>query len=68
MPRLFVLIHQAGLTVLNIPQAELEAALIEDYALTGQKGKIPFLGQAENGQELTVRSVRNQRQLKHLLP
>ena len=68
LPRLFVLIHQAGLTVLNIPQAELEAALIEDYALTGQKGKIPFLSQTENGQELTVRSVRNQRQLKHLQP
>ena len=68
LPRLFVLIHQAGLVQLQLPQAEFEAALIEDYALTGQKGKIPFLSQAENGQELTVRSVRNQRQLKHLQP
>jgi radical SAM superfamily enzyme YgiQ (UPF0313 family) len=66
LPRLFLLIHQAGVELLKIPREKLEMALIEDYALTGQKGKIPFLTQVANGHELTVRSVRNQRQLKHL--
>ena len=43
LPRLFVLVHGAGQAVLGIALAELEEALLQDYALTGQKGQVPFL-------------------------
>jgi hypothetical protein len=43
LPRLFVLVHKAGLLVLGIEREKLEDALLQDYALTGQKGQIPFL-------------------------
>lgn len=44
LPRLFVLVHGGGLE-LGIDQAQLEEALVKDYALTGQKGQIPFLAE-----------------------
>ncbi|WMP18987.1 B12-binding domain-containing radical SAM protein [Thiothrix lacustris] len=43
LPRLFALVHGAGQAVLAIERTTLEDALLQDYALTGQKGQIPFL-------------------------
>ncbi|MEZ5536590.1 MAG: radical SAM protein [Thiolinea sp.] len=68
LPRLFKLVHQAGLEILEILQATLEAAMLEDYSHTGQKGAIPFLpGQIKNKQALTdtTQDTRNQRQRRH---
>ena len=69
LPRLFVLIHQAGQQLLALEPAVLEQALVEDYARTGQKGQIPFLAEARKNPPLPSNdktSSRNNRQLRHL--
>lgn len=69
LPRLFVLIHQAGQQLLALEHVVLEQALLEDYARTGQKGQIPFLAEARKNPPLPSNdktSSRNSRQLRHL--
>lgn len=68
LPRLFKLVHQAGHELLQIPRAELEAALLEDYAHTGQKGTVPFLpGHVKNKNIFSAaQDTRNQRQRRHV--
>ena len=68
LPRLFVLVHQGGQSVLAIEQTVLETALLADYAKTGQKGQIPFLNEARKNPALlkTKAPAGNQRQLRHL--
>ena len=67
LPRLFVLVHGAGLTLLGIERAVLEDALLQDYALTGQKGQIPFLNEMHKNSHnpyLVGAKSGNQRQLR----
>ena len=68
LPRLFVLVHQGGQSVLAIEQTVLETVLLADYAKTGQKGQIPFLNEARKNPALlkTKAPAGNQRQLRHL--
>jgi radical SAM superfamily enzyme YgiQ (UPF0313 family) len=68
LSRLFVLVHGAGQAVLAIERTALEEALLQDYALTGQKGQVPFLTEAlKNSRNpyLPTKSG-NQRQLRFL--
>lgn len=69
LPRLFVLVHGAGLD-LGIGQDELEAALVQDYALTGQKGQIPFLAEFRRNPVSLNQAGKsgNQRQRRFLNP
>ncbi|SEA21287.1 Radical SAM superfamily enzyme YgiQ, UPF0313 family [Thiothrix caldifontis] len=66
LPRLFVLVHGAGQAVLGIEQAVLEDTLLKDYAVTGQKGQIPFLSEARKNRALVSVAGKsgNQRQLR----
>lgn len=67
LPRLFTLVHQAGLQLFNIEQSKLETALLDDYSRTGQKGRVPFAPQIKNRNILNAKAgSRNQRQLRHL--
>ncbi len=67
LPRLFKYLHQIALHDLNIEQERLEAALLEDYSHTGQKGAIPFLTSLRQGfQNRPTQDGRKQRQLRHV--
>ncbi|MEB4590837.1 DUF4080 domain-containing protein [Candidatus Thiothrix sp. Deng01] len=68
LPRLFVLVHGAGLEALGLERRLLEEALLQDYALTGQKGQIPFLAEARRNPFLPKQGGKsgNQRQLRFL--
>lgn len=66
LPRLFVLVHEGGQAVLGIGQAELEAALLEDYAHTGQKGAVPFLSEFRRNSPPERNLNANRRQLRHV--
>lgn len=71
LPRLFVLVHGAGQEVLGIDRTALEEALLQDYALTGQKGQVPFLTEVlKNSRNpylaTTSSNSGNQRQLRFL--
>lgn len=68
LPRLFKLIHEGAQATLGINKEVLEEALLEDYARTGQKGKIPFaaMTQKENLEQQSTKSGRNQRQRRHI--
>ncbi|MFN3786554.1 MAG: DUF4080 domain-containing protein, partial [Thiothrix sp.] len=65
LPRLFVLVHGAGLA-LNIDREQLESALAADYAQTGQKGQIPFLNNGKRNPTTPNPGKKsgNQRQLR----
>lgn len=67
LPRLFKWVHQAGHELLHIPREELEAAMLEDYSHTGQKGAVPFLsGHVKNKSTFSAApDARNQRQRRH---
>ncbi|OQX15505.1 MAG: B12-binding domain-containing radical SAM protein [Thiothrix lacustris] len=68
LPRLFVLVHSGGQTLLGIEHSALEDALLQDYAVTGQKGQIPFLSEFRKNRA-TPRDTGNsgnQRQLRFL--
>lgn len=66
LPRLFKLVYDIALDTLQIPLAALEAALLNDYAKTGQKGAIPFLqGQVLYQETKGVKDARSQRQKRH---
>ena len=68
LPRLFVLVHGAGQAVLGIEQSVLEDALLQDYAVTGQKGQIPFLSEVRKNRATPQDGGKsgNQRQLRFL--
>ena len=68
LPRLFVLVHEGGQSVLGIAREALESALLADYAKTGQKGQIPFVSEVRKNPTLlsTKGTSRNQRQLRHV--
>jgi radical SAM superfamily enzyme YgiQ (UPF0313 family) len=69
LPRLFVLVHQGGQESLGIARDVLEAALLADYARTGQKGQIPFVVEVCKNPVLPhvdKNHPRNQRQLRHV--
>lgn len=66
LPRLFVLVHQGGQAALGIGQTELEAALLDDYARTGQKGAVPFLQEFRRNQPPERNLSGNRRQLRHV--
>lgn len=66
LPRLFVLVHQGGQEVLDIPQASLESALLDDYARTGQKGQVPFLSEFRRNSQPERALNANRRQQRHL--
>lgn len=68
LPRLFVLVHGAGLEALGLNKQVLEERLLKDYALTGQKGQIPFLTEARRNPVMlkTGGKSGNQRQLRFL--
>ncbi|MEZ5447884.1 MAG: hypothetical protein R3E89_02265 [Thiolinea sp.] len=60
--------HQIALEQLAVPREVLEAALLEDYAGTGQKGAIPFLpGRTQRGRTDADlgKDRRRQRQQRH---
>lgn len=65
LPRLFVLVHGAGLA-LGIERESLENMLEADYAQTGQKGQIPFLSNGKRNPITFNPSKKggNQRQLR----
>lgn len=65
LPRLFVLVHQGAQAVLGVTQDRLEAALLDDYARTGQKGQVPFLSEFRRNSPPERSTSRNQRQLRH---
>lgn len=65
LPRLFVLVHQAGQSVLEIEREALEAALLADYAKTGQKGQVPFLSEFRRNAPPERANSGNRRQLRH---
>lgn len=60
LSRLFTLVHHVGLK-LGIARTELEAALEQDYARSGQKGQIPFLSVPKRN---PTHLQANQRQLR----
>lgn len=70
LPRLFSLLHQAGQEILGLDLAQLEDALLQDYAKTGQKGQIPFkpeLTQRQNINQQTIsKTPHSARQYRHL--
>jgi len=68
LPRLFVLVHGAGQAVLGIEQSVLEDVLLQDYAVTGQKGQIPFLSEVRKNRATPQDGGKsgNQRQLRFL--
>lgn len=67
LSRLFKLVHQGAKEVLGIPADVLEAAMIEDYSHTGQKGAIPFITTYTRNKNTYTASQdgRNQRQRRH---
>jgi len=64
LPRLFQLIHQAGIEQLGIDAGTLTDAMTADYSLTGQKGAIPFSGPQPAG-GMPAAASRNPRQKRH---
>lgn len=66
LPRLFVLVHEGGQIALNLHQDELEAALLEDYSHTGQKGAVPFLQEHRRNVPPERNLSGNRRQLRHV--
>ncbi len=68
LPRLFVLVHGGGQALLGIENSVLEEALLQDYAVTGQKGQIPFLSEVRKNRAMpsTTGKSGNQRQLRFL--
>lgn len=68
LPRLFVLVHGGGQGLLGIEQSVLEDALLQDYAVTGQKGQIPFLSEVRKNRTMPSATGKsgNQRQLRFL--
>lgn len=68
LPRLFALVHQGGQEALGIERERLEAALLDDYSRTGQKGRVPFVSANINNPALekSRRAARNARQLRHV--
>ncbi|MCB1638771.1 MAG: B12-binding domain-containing radical SAM protein, partial [Thiothrix sp.] len=48
LPRLFQLVHQAGIEQLGLEAGKLTRAMTADYSLTGQKGPIPFTNPASS--------------------
>ncbi len=67
LPRLFKLVYQGAEEVLGIPADVLEAAMMEDYSHTGQKGAIPFITTYTRNKNTYTASQdgRNQRQRRH---
>ncbi len=66
LPRLFVLVHEGGQAVLEIDRVVLEAALLEDYSHTGQKGAVPFLQEHRRNMPPSRNLNANRRQLRHV--
>ncbi|MEN9433200.1 MAG: hypothetical protein RLZZ422_789 [Pseudomonadota bacterium] len=57
LPRLFSLIHEAGISTLGLEIERLENALLQDYAKTGQKGGVPFKPELTQRQNITNQST-----------